>query len=60
MELRTVSAVVFDVGETLVDETAYWQQVADQAGVPWGNLHDASEADLRVASLEQLPEALGV
>jgi HAD superfamily hydrolase (TIGR01509 family) len=34
VELRAVSAVVFDVGETLVDETAYWQEVADQAGVP--------------------------
>jgi HAD superfamily hydrolase (TIGR01509 family) len=34
VELRTVSAVVFDVGETLVDETAYWQEVADHAGVP--------------------------
>jgi FMN phosphatase YigB (HAD superfamily) len=29
-----VTAVVFDVGETLVDETAHWQQLADEAGVP--------------------------
>jgi HAD superfamily hydrolase (TIGR01509 family) len=29
-----VKAVVFDVGETLVDETAMWQRAADAAGVP--------------------------
>ncbi len=29
-----VEAVVFDVGETLVDETAHWTQVARAAGVP--------------------------
>jgi HAD superfamily hydrolase (TIGR01549 family) len=29
-----VEAVVFDVGETLVDETAMWQAVADACGVP--------------------------
>ena len=29
-----VTAVVFDVGETLVDETRLWQQVAKDAGVP--------------------------
>jgi FMN phosphatase YigB (HAD superfamily) len=27
-------AVVFDVGETLVDETGIWEQAADVAGVP--------------------------
>jgi FMN phosphatase YigB (HAD superfamily) len=27
-------AVVFDVGETLVDETAMWERAADSAGVP--------------------------
>jgi HAD superfamily hydrolase (TIGR01509 family) len=27
-------AVVFDVGETLVDETAMWERAADAAGVP--------------------------
>ncbi|MGH2850167.1 MAG: HAD family hydrolase [Solirubrobacteraceae bacterium] len=27
-------AVVFDVGETLVDETRYWSLLADRAGVP--------------------------
>jgi HAD superfamily hydrolase (TIGR01509 family) len=29
-----VAAVVFDVGETLVDETAMWSELADRAGVP--------------------------
>jgi HAD superfamily hydrolase (TIGR01549 family) len=29
-----VSAVVFDVGETLVDETSNWEHVADACGVP--------------------------
>ncbi|HEX6763374.1 MAG TPA: HAD family hydrolase [Gaiellaceae bacterium] len=29
-----VDAVVFDVGETLVDETRNWEAVADECGVP--------------------------
>jgi FMN phosphatase YigB (HAD superfamily) len=29
-----VKAVVFDVGETLVDETVLWERAADAAGVP--------------------------
>jgi HAD superfamily hydrolase (TIGR01509 family) len=29
-----VKAVVFDVGETLVDETTMWERAADVAGVP--------------------------
>jgi HAD superfamily hydrolase (TIGR01549 family) len=29
-----VSAVVFDVGETLADETRIWQAIADRLGVP--------------------------
>ena len=29
-----VAAVVFDVGETLVDETGMWERAADAAGVP--------------------------
>lgn len=29
-----VEAVVFDVGETLVDETRNWESVADECGVP--------------------------
>jgi FMN phosphatase YigB (HAD superfamily) len=29
-----VRAVVFDVGETLVDETGMWERAADAAGVP--------------------------
>jgi FMN phosphatase YigB (HAD superfamily) len=31
---QVTSAIVFDVGETLVDETRLWQQVATDAGVP--------------------------
>jgi HAD superfamily hydrolase (TIGR01509 family) len=29
-----VKAVVFDVGETLIDETGLWERAADAAGVP--------------------------
>ena len=29
-----VTAVVFDVGETLVDETRNWERVADECSVP--------------------------
>lgn len=29
-----VKAIVFDVGETLVDETAVWERAADDCGVP--------------------------
>jgi FMN phosphatase YigB (HAD superfamily) len=29
-----LKAVVFDVGETLIDETRLWERVADAAGVP--------------------------
>ncbi len=29
-----MTAVVFDVGETLVDETGMWERAADAAGVP--------------------------
>ena len=29
-----MTAVVFDVGETLVDETRNWERVADACGVP--------------------------
>jgi hypothetical protein len=45
-------AVVFDVGETLIDETGMWG--------PWGLLHDPPPAALRVESLDELPEALDV
>ena len=31
---RRIEAVVFDFGETLMDETRAWSAVADQAGVP--------------------------
>ena len=29
-----VTAVVFDIGETLIDETGLWERAADAAGVP--------------------------
>src|SRR3954469_21464903 len=29
-----VTAVVFDVGETLIDETGMWERAADACGVP--------------------------
>jgi FMN phosphatase YigB (HAD superfamily) len=29
-----LKAVVFDAGETLVDETGIWERAADAAGVP--------------------------
>ena len=29
-----IEAVIFDVGETLIDETSIWQSVADDCGVP--------------------------
>ena len=47
-----VTAVVFDVGETLVDVLA----VHVRRG-PWGVLHDPSAADARIESLDQLAEA---
>jgi FMN phosphatase YigB (HAD superfamily) len=31
---QVTSAIVFDVGETLIDETRLWQQVAADAGIP--------------------------
>ena len=31
---KALKAVVFDVGETLVDETSLWERVADACGVP--------------------------
>jgi hypothetical protein len=31
---RCVEAVVFDIGETLVDETRHWAAVAQYAGIP--------------------------
>jgi HAD superfamily hydrolase (TIGR01549 family) len=36
-----VTAVVFDLGETLVDETRHWDSIADEAGVERERLHDA-------------------
>ena len=50
-----VKAVVFDIGETLVDETSLWEKAADAAGVPrftlmgiLGGLAARGEAHTRV------------
>ena len=45
-----VKAVVFDVGETLIDESGTWERAADAAGVPHFTL---------MGVLGGLPEALG-
>jgi len=34
MKAARLEAVVFDVGETLIDETRTWEAVADAAGIP--------------------------
>ena len=34
LKAPAVKAVVFDVGETLVDETELWERHADASGVP--------------------------
>ena len=34
LKLMALKAVVFDVGETLVDETRMWEEWADRLGVP--------------------------
>ena len=39
MNARRIRAVVFDIGETLVDETRFWSSVARYAGVPEFTLH---------------------
>jgi HAD superfamily hydrolase (TIGR01549 family) len=41
-----VTAVVFDLGETLVDETRHWDAVADEAGVERERLHAALAATI--------------
>jgi HAD superfamily hydrolase (TIGR01509 family) len=53
-----VKAVFFDVGETLVDETRYWEAVADGLGVPrftflgvFGGLIERREDHRRVYEL---------
>jgi HAD superfamily hydrolase (TIGR01509 family) len=33
-EKRNLKAIVFDIGETLVDETGMWERAADASGVP--------------------------
>ncbi len=34
MSTRHIQAICFDVGETLIDETRFWSEVAQYAGVP--------------------------
>ena len=46
-----IEAVVFDVGETLVDETRAWSAWADHLGVP-------RLASIAIERLTDLPEAL--
>ena len=60
-----VTAVVFDVGETLVDGTRNWEAVADACGVPrftlsgrWGYVQEPPPGAIRIASLAELPDAL--
>ena len=47
-----MKAVVFDVGETLIDESG-------SAEVAWGHLHDPPAEAIRISSLDELPGALG-
>jgi hypothetical protein len=66
-----VSAVVFDLGETLIDESGAWQRAADAAGGsrsallgglrrgPWGHVHDPPPDAVAMRSLDELPEAIG-
>lgn len=62
----SVAAVVFDVGETLCDETRIWQRIADELGVPrftfqgvLGGLAARGESHKRVYELLGVPEQAG-
>jgi FMN phosphatase YigB (HAD superfamily) len=56
-----VEAVVFDVGETLVDETANWERVADEAGVPRFTLMALVGAAIARGESHRLPlDRLGI
>jgi HAD superfamily hydrolase (TIGR01549 family) len=56
-----VTAVVFDLGETLVDETRHWDEVADAVGVERPRLHEALVATIeRGAHHRELFADLGV
>ena len=65
-----MKAVVFDVGETLIDESGMWERAADAAGVPRftlmgvlgglaAHLHEPPAAAIRIRSLDELPGVLG-
>jgi FMN phosphatase YigB (HAD superfamily) len=60
----TVRAVFLDVGETLVDETRFWESwitLFIRRG-PWGYLHATRPgvelADARIDALDELPSLL--
>jgi HAD superfamily hydrolase (TIGR01549 family) len=56
-----VTAVVFDLGETLVDERRHWDEVADAVGIEREQLHGALAATIeRGANHRELFEDLGV
>lgn len=62
----SVAAVVFDVGETLCDETRIWQRIADEVGVPrftfqgvLGGLAARGESHRRVYELLGVPPQPG-
>lgn len=57
MDLGEIRTVVFDVGETLVDETRHWTVLAEAAGVPpltffavFGSLIERGEDHRRIWS----------
>jgi FMN phosphatase YigB (HAD superfamily) len=56
-----VTAIVFDLGETLVDETRHWNEVADAVGVERERLHAALASTIeRGADHRELFGDLGV
>jgi FMN phosphatase YigB (HAD superfamily) len=50
-----VTAVVFDVGETLVDETRNWEAVADGCGARHNDVVPALAAGLRAVHIRRGP-----
>ena len=53
-----VTAIVFDVGGTLVDETGAGMVALHIRRRPWGHLHEAPPEAIRISSLHDLPEAV--
>jgi FMN phosphatase YigB (HAD superfamily) len=59
--MAAVTAVVFDVGETLVDETRNWERAADACGVPRFTLMALVGASIERGESHRRPfELLGV